>query len=494
MEYGYFPDMSSTFTFDDFLLEDPELSVMDGDWLAELENSGLLPIELGAPAVPTAQEKLLLGASSEARKFENDLLLEASLTLSEKRTQDTTTSTTCIEPLLLEQSGTTTHYLDRFAVPDVGRTLLPDSRHDEMVPLPPLPLSGGNPPPGPPKDNDNTLAWSHLTPFFASTPPVPVQDSFERYMSGVLRSANAPVSHLVARYPHPPLLSVPAYDVEHLALDPQEQPYNDATATRPGSQSQLDTRKSEEVGQISKTPSEQLVKGDLTQIGQPKSTRTIALDEPLSVMTKDWPVPLGDSHAKVHRSAEQRLAEVNNKNNGKVPRPLNAFMLYRCAYTERVKEYTKEDNCQIISQVTGASWSMESHEVKELYQTYAEIDKQNHQKAHPHYKFTPAPKRPANKKRKHRDVDDSQGQVSSSHNKRAWTASVVRGQDLKQHRLAAAAATSRVNAGKSGYAPRKTKLYTTSSQSTRPRQQPFEGPVEVVSFDSRALRARGRQR
>lgn len=124
-------------------------------------------------------------------------------------------------------------------------------------------------------------------------------------------------------------------------------------------------------------------------------------------MTKDWEVPLGDIEAKVHRSAEQRQMEVNNKkNNGKVPRPMNSFMLYRSAYAERVKEYCKEGNHQIISQITGASWSMEPHEIKELYEKYADIDRQNHSKAHPDYKFAPNKNGPASRKRKGRDDEE----------------------------------------------------------------------------------------
>ena len=505
MEYGETPDVPSTFTFDDFLLEDPELSLMDGNWLAELEDSGLPLTELGAQATSIGQDTLMQNASPEARKPEIDPQLQALLTSLETGTQGYITPTTYIDPLLLEQSDTSTHQSDPFALPELGRTLAPDSRHHEMGPLPPLPLFGGIPPPVPPKDHDSTLAWSHLTPFIGNSPPVPPKHNSEKLTSGALRSANSLRSHLIARYPHQPLLSVPVYDdVEDLALDPQEQLNNCAAAPGAEDQGQLATRKYEETRQTLEATSKQPTEGELTQIGQGKPTRTIALDKPLSVMTKDWAVPLGDTYAKVHRSAEQRRAEVNNKNNGKVPRPLNAFMLYRSAYTERVKEYTREDNCQITSQITGASWSMEPLEVKELYAKYAEIDKRNHQKAHPHYKFTPAPKRPANKKRKDRDVDDCQAhsmerkdrdyEASGSPNKRAWTASVVRGENLEQHKLAAAAATSRVNAGKSGYAPRKTDLCLTSSQSTTPQQQPFEGPVEVVIFDSRALRARDRQR
>ncbi len=135
--------------------------------------------------------------------------------------------------------------------------------------------------------------------------------------------------------------------------------------------------------------------------------QTIVLEEPLSIMTKDWAVPRGDIEAKVHRSAEQRQGEVNNKkNNGKVPRPMNSFMLYRSAYAERVKEYCKEGNHQIISRITGASWAMEPQEIKELYEKYADIDRQNHQKAHPDYKFAPNKHGPASKKRNRRDDED----------------------------------------------------------------------------------------
>jgi HMG (high mobility group) box len=144
-------------------------------------------------------------------------------------------------------------------------------------------------------------------------------------------------------------------------------------------------------------------------------------------MTKDWLVPLGDTEAKVHRSAEQRQGEVNNKkNNGKVPRPMNSFMLYRSAYAERVKEFCKEGNHQIISQVTGVSWAMEPPQIKELYEKYADIDRQNHQKAHPDYKFAPNKNGPASRKRKGREDEDDPSDLEdpdydgrSSHTKRS---------------------------------------------------------------------------
>lgn len=83
-------------------------------------------------------------------------------------------------------------------------------------------------------------------------------------------------------------------------------------------------------------------------------------------------------------------------------------MLYRSAYAERVKEYCREGNHQIISQVTGASWAMEPQEIKELYEKFADIDRENHQKAHPDYKFAPNKNGPASRKRKGQDDEDDQ--------------------------------------------------------------------------------------
>ena len=92
--------------------------------------------------------------------------------------------------------------------------------------------------------------------------------------------------------------------------------------------------------------------------------------------------------AHVHRSVERRRAEVEG-NKGHVPRPMNSFMLYRSAYAERAKQFCKENNHQVVSQVTGASWPLEPKEVRELYENFAVIERDNHAAAHPEYKFAP---------------------------------------------------------------------------------------------------------
>lgn len=115
---------------------------------------------------------------------------------------------------------------------------------------------------------------------------------------------------------------------------------------------------------------------------------TPMLDQPLSVVTQEYDIPLKDISAWVHRPAQVRLQEVRN-NNGRIARPMNSFMLYRSAYAQRVKRFCQEDNHQIVSKVTGASWQIEPRVVREEYERYAAIERDNHSNAHPDYKFSP---------------------------------------------------------------------------------------------------------
>lgn len=96
------------------------------------------------------------------------------------------------------------------------------------------------------------------------------------------------------------------------------------------------------------------------------------------------------------------MAEVDRKK-GYIARPMNSFMMYRSAYADRAKQFCKENNHQIVSQVTGASWPLEPKEVRDYYEQLAILERDNHAACHPTYKFAP------NKsgKRTRNDVDDS---------------------------------------------------------------------------------------
>ncbi|RWA14569.1 hypothetical protein EKO27_g538 [Xylaria grammica] len=136
----------------------------------------------------------------------------------------------------------------------------------------------------------------------------------------------------------------------------------------------------------------------------------ILLGDPLSVLVKDIAgIEDTDIEAYVNRSPEDRRREVSQSKTGKVKRPMNAFMLYRKAYQNRTKEWKRlddirrkeesasegkpekgHDNHQVISQVCGISWNMEPQELRDQYDEWAKVERNNHKLAFPDYKFAPA--------------------------------------------------------------------------------------------------------
>jgi len=116
--------------------------------------------------------------------------------------------------------------------------------------------------------------------------------------------------------------------------------------------------------------------------------------------------------AWVNRSIEERMAEVHRRK-GNIARPMNSFMLYRSAYADRVKQFCKENNHQVVSRVAGASWPLEPKEIREYYERLALEERDNHAAAHPGYKF--APNKSAKRSRPGEDVsDDSDGEWEGS--------------------------------------------------------------------------------
>lgn len=135
-----------------------------------------------------------------------------------------------------------------------------------------------------------------------------------------------------------------------------------------------------------------------------------ALTAPLSELTKSYDhIPLKDMDEWVNRSVETRLKECTKKE-GWIPRPMNSFMLYRSAYAERTKHWCLQNNHQVVSSVSGLSWPMEPPEIRERFIEYARQERENHAKAHPGYKFSPAKTDASRRKRKGatKEQDDDQ--------------------------------------------------------------------------------------
>ncbi|CAK7236851.1 hypothetical protein SBRCBS47491_009777 [Sporothrix bragantina] len=131
------------------------------------------------------------------------------------------------------------------------------------------------------------------------------------------------------------------------------------------------------------------------------------ISKPLSILTQEWEMPIVDIEAYVYRTADERHEEVDRgKVPGKVKRAMNAFMLYRKAYQDCAKKYAQKANHQVVSKVCGQSWALESDIVRRQFNDWAVIERDNHRKAHPEYKFTPSKPR---KKGKDEFGDDSEG-------------------------------------------------------------------------------------
>lgn len=129
---------------------------------------------------------------------------------------------------------------------------------------------------------------------------------------------------------------------------------------------------------------------------------------PLSELAPNYPdIAIADIASYVHRPTELRLQEVGqSKTPGKIKRPMNAFMLYRKAYQNLAKVLCTQNNHQIVSKVCGGGWSLEPETVREQFTQWARIERENHQHAHPNYKFTPS--KPAKKaKRASNESDDA---------------------------------------------------------------------------------------
>lgn len=134
------------------------------------------------------------------------------------------------------------------------------------------------------------------------------------------------------------------------------------------------------------------------------------VSKPLSESAKDFPnIHVADIETFVNRSAETRLSETSrNKKQGQIKRPMNAFMLYRKAYQDVAKTQCAQNNHQHVSKVCGAAWVLEPVQLKEAFDQWARIERVNHQRAHPGYKFTPS------KPKKAKQGDDGDEEYSDN--------------------------------------------------------------------------------
>ena len=122
-------------------------------------------------------------------------------------------------------------------------------------------------------------------------------------------------------------------------------------------------------------------------------------------------IEIKDTEAWVNRSVEDRREEAKKDNF--VKRPSNSFILYRSAYADRARAWEKSPNHQKISSLAGESWAMEPPEIRKQFDAWAKIERDNHAKAFPNYKFQPQTGKAANRKRKGR-AGESEDELSEN--------------------------------------------------------------------------------
>ncbi|KAI1339896.1 hypothetical protein F5Y15DRAFT_423721 [Xylariaceae sp. FL0016] len=119
---------------------------------------------------------------------------------------------------------------------------------------------------------------------------------------------------------------------------------------------------------------------------------------------------VGDTDIEQHacRGTEQRLAEQNGS--AAIKRPMNAFMLYRRAYSSHVHNLLGDANFhnQInVSAALGFCWRAEDDSAQAYFRRLAQTEKDNHRLAFPGYKFAPGkPNRSARKARSEAEEQD----------------------------------------------------------------------------------------
>ncbi|CAN8099065.1 unnamed protein product [Discula destructiva] len=194
----------------------------------------------------------------------------------------------------------------------------------------------------------------------------------------------------------------------------EQPPYSTPASSPPSQRSDMLTLRNGAVPRPADTMPRTLASKSRVQKPKKKKGREradkdkIHLEKPLSEMGEEWKKSMLEIEMYINRTAEERHREIetDRKQPGKIKRPMNSFMLYRKAFQNHTKAYCEHNNHQVVSKVCGASWDQEPETIRTQFGEWAKMERANHQKAHPGYKFTPA--KPKNAKRKHNSDDESE--------------------------------------------------------------------------------------
>ncbi|KAL1747344.1 hypothetical protein HDZ31DRAFT_61401 [Schizophyllum fasciatum] len=112
------------------------------------------------------------------------------------------------------------------------------------------------------------------------------------------------------------------------------------------------------------------------------------------------PSPDASSSASTPKTASRRAREDPNY----IPRPPNAYILFRRDYAAKIRKSTESDQRK-ISEIVTAAWKTTSEEVKEYYKQWSLDLKHEHLAKYPGYKYKPRPRGEIQRRKTNRNND-----------------------------------------------------------------------------------------
>jgi len=107
-------------------------------------------------------------------------------------------------------------------------------------------------------------------------------------------------------------------------------------------------------------------------------------------------------------SSKKASGTTRSRASGRVPRPRNAFMIFRSEFwtSDKIKPTVEHDNRQ-ISRIIGHCWNEMPEEQKDYWRIRAENEKLEHSRKYPDYRFIPTARtKKAVKRKTNRNTDD----------------------------------------------------------------------------------------
>ena len=123
----------------------------------------------------------------------------------------------------------------------------------------------------------------------------------------------------------------------------------------------------------------------------PKTCLPHSQSTPLAPLT-------GVSHSPVAPSSDRRAQRNRNRDPSWIPRPRNAFIIFRCEYSREHAQGSQEsqnDNdptnpsVKTLSKRAADAWKQLSPPEKDRYKVLADKEREEHARLYPHYRFRP---------------------------------------------------------------------------------------------------------